>query len=127
MLERATAGLYSLRGAPDIPEPLRKRFMLRGTGEREGTMKVGPAVRSIVRFARLNLHEDLYPRGPFDLVLCRNVLIYFDAAGKARVLAGLRERLNAEGHLFLGHAESLGRAEGWVSARSQHLHPRPSA
>jgi chemotaxis protein methyltransferase CheR len=117
VLDRARAGLFSLKGAEDIPPPLLRRFMLRGTGGREGSMKAGPALRSVVRFARLNLHEDAYPPGGFDLILCRNVLIYFDAAGKAGILARLGERLAAGGHLLLGHAESLGRTEGWVSAR----------
>ncbi len=50
-------------------------------------MSVGPAIRGLVRFERLNLCADAYPKGPFDLVLCRNVLIYFDSETRDRVVA----------------------------------------
>ena len=59
--------------------------MLRGTGPEEGKMKAGPEIRALVRFERLNLNDERYAvAGPFDLIFCRNVLIYFDADGKRR-------------------------------------------
>ena len=71
-------------------------------------MKAGPEIRSIVRFQRVNLNQDRYPvAGPFDLVFCRNVLIYFDVVSKARVVHRLLDQLAPGGYLFLGHAESL--------------------
>jgi chemotaxis protein methyltransferase CheR len=83
--------------------------MLKGYGAHEGLMKAGPEIRNIVRFARVNLVGDGWPAvPPFDLVFCRNVLIYFDRAGKIHVVERLLERLAPEGYLFLGHAESLG-------------------
>jgi chemotaxis protein methyltransferase CheR len=108
VLDRARAGLYPIEKAREIPEPARKAFMLRGTGRSEGLMKVGPEVRPIVRFARQNLVDGAWPGiGTFDLVFCRNVLIYFDAPTKARVVRHLLEHLAPDGMLFLGHAESL--------------------
>jgi chemotaxis protein methyltransferase CheR len=71
-------------------------------------MKAGPEIRSVVRFGRVNLNDDaLAVTGQFDLILCRNVLIYFDAPSKARVVERLLERLDDRGYLFLGHAEAM--------------------
>ncbi len=106
-IERATGGCYPIERAGEIPEPYRKTYMLRGVRSREGWMSVGPTIRSLVRFERLNLCADTYPKGPFDLVLCRNVLIYFDSATRDRVVERLVERLGPNGLLLLGHAESL--------------------
>jgi chemotaxis protein methyltransferase CheR len=109
VLDRAAAGIWSLEKAKEIPEPHLKAFMLKGFGAQEGLMKAGPEIRALVRFARVNLIGDGWPSGPpFDLVFCRNVLIYFDRAGKIAVVERLIERLDPRGYLFLGHAESLG-------------------
>ncbi|HSN15837.1 MAG TPA: CheR family methyltransferase, partial [Anaeromyxobacteraceae bacterium] len=86
----------------------RKAFMLRGFGAQEGLMKAGPEIRQLVRFERLNLAGDDWPAGPFDLVFCRNVLIYFDKVTKTRVVERLLDRVDPRGYLFVGHAESLG-------------------
>jgi chemotaxis protein methyltransferase CheR len=107
-LELARAGVWRIEKALEIPQDHLKAFMLRGTGAQEGVMKAGLEIRSAVRFERVNLNEARYPvPGPFDLVFCRNVLIYFDAAARARVVSRLLDQLAPAGHLFLGHAESL--------------------
>jgi chemotaxis protein methyltransferase CheR len=107
-LDQARAGLWRIDKAKEIPERYLKAFMLRGKGPQEGVMKAGPEIRSLLRFQRVNLNEDRYPvPGPFDLVFCRNVLIYFDVASKAHVVDRLLDQLAPGGLLFLGHAESL--------------------
>jgi chemotaxis protein methyltransferase CheR len=108
VLDRARAALWPLEKAKEIPDADLKAFMLRGTGSQEGLMKAGPELRELVRFQRLNLNDAAYPGvGEFDLVLCRNVLIYFDAPTKERVVGRLLEHLAPDGLLFLGHAESV--------------------
>lgn len=108
VLDRARAGLYPIEKACDIPEPHRKRFMLRGTGSAEGLMKVGPELRGVVRFHRQNLVETGWPGiGTFDLVFCRNVLIYFAQETRRSVVEHLLAHVADDGVLFLGHAESL--------------------
>jgi len=134
VLERARAGLYDLDKSKEIPTRYLKSFMLKGRGAQQGRMKAGPEIRSVVRFARLNLNaESLVVPGSFDLILCRNVLIYFDAASKARVLDRLLERLDGRGYLLLGHAEAMvgmsARTRGvgptvYVHAASPHGGPR---
>lgn len=109
VLARAEDGLWPVEKAKEIPTPYLKAFMLRGFGSQEGLMKAGPEIRRLIRFARLNLSQEPYPAiGHFDLVFCRNVLIYFDRDTKAKVVNRLIDRLVPGGHLFLGHAESLG-------------------
>jgi chemotaxis protein methyltransferase CheR len=108
ILARAEAGVWPIERAAEIPSALLKRFMLRGVGSQEGKMKAGPAIRSVVRFARLNLNDASYAvAGPFDLIFCRNVLIYFDAESKTAVIDRLLGRLAPDGILLLGHAETL--------------------
>jgi chemotaxis protein methyltransferase CheR len=109
VLERAAAGVWSLSKSSEIPDEYLKAFMLKGYGAQEGLMKAGPDVRAIVRFARVNLVADGWPAAaPYDLIFCRNVLIYFDRRGKISVVERLLGRLAPDGYLFLGHAESLG-------------------
>src|SRR5262249_10216130 len=70
--------------------------------------KAAPEIRDVVRFERLNLNEDAYPvQGPFHLIFCRNVLIYFQIETKLKVIHRLLDVLAPDGLLFLGHAESL--------------------
>jgi chemotaxis protein methyltransferase CheR len=107
-LARARAGVWPLERSREIPPELLKAYMLRGTGPEDGKMKAGPELRALVRFERLNLAGDNWPPdGPFDAILCRNVLIYFDAGGKRRAVARLLDRLAPGGFFFVGHAESL--------------------
>jgi chemotaxis protein methyltransferase CheR len=108
VLDRADAGVWPIEKAKEIPEEHLKAFMLKGFGAQEGLMKAGPEIRALVRIARVNLVGEALPPGPFDLVFCRNVLIYFDRATKVRVVERLLDRLHPAGYLFLGHAESLG-------------------
>ena len=124
VLDRARAAVWPVQAAREIPSAYLKRFMLRGVRAQEGSMKAGPEIRGVVRFQQLNLHHDHYPlSGPFDLVFCRNVLIYFEPVGKEKILDRLRERLAPEGYLFLGHSESLNQAPGWVGIRPNIYRP----
>lgn len=107
-LRAARAAVWPIVKAKEIPPGYLKRFMLRGTGSQQGNMKAGPEILGAVRFERLNLHDKVYPAiGSFDLILCRNVLIYFDAASRAGVIERLLDHLAPTGYLFVGHAESL--------------------
>ena len=110
VLDRAAAGIFPIARAGEIPPHYRKAFMLRGRGAREGEMAARPEIASMIRFARINLSRDSYPvPGRFDLLFCRNVLIYFDVPSKNRVIERLLDRLDPAGYFFLGHSESLNR------------------
>jgi chemotaxis protein methyltransferase CheR len=107
-LERARTAVWPIERAEEIPAALLRRFMLRGVGPQEGRMRACPELQTLVRIDRLNLNDERYAvAGPFDLILCRNVLIYFDQAGKRRVIERLVDHLAPGGLLLLGNAESL--------------------
>lgn len=108
VLETARRGIYRIARSAELPKDLLHRFMLRGTAEREGEMKVKVEIQRMVEFRRLNLNDESnHIDGPFDVIFCRNVLIYFDAASKQRVVKNLILHLGANGLLFVGHAENL--------------------
>jgi chemotaxis protein methyltransferase CheR len=111
VLRSAQGATWPLERARDIPPAYLQRYMLEGTGPEAGRMRASAALREHLRWARLNLVQHPWPPGllggPFDLLFCRNVLMYFEPECKARVVRRLLEQLAPEGHLFVGHAESL--------------------
>jgi chemotaxis protein methyltransferase CheR len=108
VLDVARGATWSVTRARSIPVTLLHRYMLRGIGSSAGLVRATPELHGAVRVERLNLNDDAYPaREPFDLIFCRNVLIYFQPARRVRVLSRLVRRLAPGGLLFVGHAESL--------------------
>jgi chemotaxis protein methyltransferase CheR len=104
----ARGATWEFAACSEIPEPYLKAFMLRGCRDQEGKIKAGPEIRSVVNFLQLNLNESAYAvNGPFDLIFCRNVLIYFDRTDRERIVRRLLSYLSPSGYLFVGHAESL--------------------
>jgi len=111
--------------ASQIPQAYRRAFMLRGRGDRAGRMRATRELRDRVRLARLNLNDETYDvDGPFDLIFCRNVLIYFSPEGRARVIERLTRHLAPGGLLFVGHAESLFGHRGELRAVSPTIYER---
>jgi chemotaxis protein methyltransferase CheR len=109
VLEKARAAIFPIEKSKEIPQEFLRAYMLKGTGEQSGVMRASPELQRMVRFARVNLSADSYPiDGAFDLIFCRNVLIYFDQQSKQKVIAGLLQHLASSGLLFVGHSEHLG-------------------
>lgn len=109
VLEKAREAVYRIEKMKDIPQEYLRAYMLKGRGDNKGVMKASPELLRVVRFARVNLHAESYPvQGPFDLILCRNVLIYFDQKSKERVIRGIVRHLSPSGLLLVGHSENLG-------------------
>jgi chemotaxis protein methyltransferase CheR len=105
-LAATAAGRYRERSVQGVAEPLRSRYLKR-VGD---SFVVIPALRDLVVLAPHNLVSDGYPptgEAPFDLILCRNVLIYFDSETCGRVVAGLERALAPGGRLVLGVADAL--------------------
>jgi chemotaxis protein methyltransferase CheR len=104
VLERAKAGLYSQfevqRGLPI--QLLVKYFTQAGE-----MWQIAPEIRAMVQFRPINLLNDFKPLGTFDLVFCRNVLIYFDQETKTRVLERIARQMAPDGSLVLGAAETV--------------------
>ncbi|HEY2092478.1 MAG TPA: protein-glutamate O-methyltransferase CheR [Thermoanaerobaculia bacterium] len=108
VLDRAKGGIFPMDRIAHIPARYRKPYLLRGVGMKEGYFAARDELHALIRFGRVNLHHDSYPvAGKFDAIFCRNVLIYFDAETKRRIIHRLLDRLEPHGLLFLGHSESL--------------------
>jgi len=106
----AKKGVWPAEKAAEIPVEYLKAFMLKGFGEQTGKIKAGPEIRSLIQFSRVNLNSSAYPFvGKFDLIFCRNVLIYFDERSRDHVVRHLASFLSPNGYLLVGHAESLHR------------------
>jgi chemotaxis protein methyltransferase CheR len=117
VLEVARAGVWSMEKAAEIPPYYLKMFMLKGFADQSGKIKAGPEISSLIQFFRLNLNAPAYPLvGKFDLIFCRNVLIYFDANSREQAARRLAGYLSPHGYFFLGHAESLHALNGNLRA-----------
>jgi chemotaxis protein methyltransferase CheR len=107
-IQGAQAATWPIDGSTNIPPHYLTRFMLKGKGSRDGYMKADRQLRSIINCRRLNLNDsDFGDIGNFDLIFCRNVLLYFDAVSRRRAVSQLLIHLVRNGYLFLGHAETL--------------------
>ena len=103
-LERARAARWPAARMHEIPEGYRSRFF--EEDPRTGEYSPSTDLRNVVRFQRQNLLDTIPPTGRFDLIFCRNVLIYFDTETRAAVIRKLAERLGPRGLLVLGMTES---------------------
>lgn len=112
-VERARRGLYPMERAAQIPPRQLKAWCLKGVGTHEGCFRIGAQLRERTRFQAANLFEPQAHLGRFDLVMLRNVLIYFEPEQRRAVVQNVVDRLAPGGILMLGHAES-----------SAGLHPR---
>jgi len=105
VLEHARVGHFDRAVCQDIPEHLRERFLSPVPGEKY--LAVRSSIRNLVQFAELNLMGTWPMKGPFDVIFCRNVMIYFDMAVRQALADRLWDIMSPGGYLFLGCAESL--------------------
>ncbi|MGD9223306.1 MAG: protein-glutamate O-methyltransferase CheR, partial [Desulfobacteraceae bacterium] len=106
-LEKGRKGLYPIDSGKHIPTPILKQCFQRGIGQWSGFLRVKPQIKKNVRFERFNLLTDQVPNKMFDIIFCRNVMIYFDLPTKEKVVHKLCSTLNQGGHFVIGGAESL--------------------
>jgi chemotaxis protein methyltransferase CheR len=105
MLQRARQGTYRENSFRETEPALRDRYF----EEKDGHWKISDEIKKHVDFIHLNLmdHGKIALLGSMDVILCRNVLIYFDQDSKRKVIATFEHKLRPGGHLLLGHSESL--------------------
>lgn len=108
VLEKARRGVYPLDQLQKIPPGQLKRFFLKGEGRNAGFAKVRPELQQLITFRRFNLLEGEWGiREKFDVVFCRNVMIYFDKGTQYEILKKMRPRMQPHGLFFAGHSESF--------------------
>ena len=108
VLNTAQGGVYRMERASALPIERLRRHFLRGTGGNEGLVSLRPELRTMVRFGQLNLQSPVWPAmEPFDVIFCRNVVIYFDREFQKKLLSRLADLLVPGGLLMVGHSESF--------------------
>jgi chemotaxis protein methyltransferase CheR len=108
VLQRARTAHYPMERAAHVPQDYLRRFCLKGIRDQQGTLLVDRTLRERVQFRQVNLNTTLPgDLGTFDVVFLRNVMIYFNGDTKRQVVKRVLGRIKPEGHLFIGHSESL--------------------
>lgn len=107
-LNAATTAVYTLEKALPVPLTFKKKYLLKSKNDQKKTVRIVPGLRTKVRFERYNLlDENIACTENFNVVFCRNVLIYFDRPTQEKVILKLCSKLEPGGYLFLGHSESV--------------------
>ncbi len=108
VLEKAARGVYPEKAVSMIPLDLKRKYLLRSKNRENPTVRVAPLLQKNFSLKYLNLMDSVYDiKEGFDIIFCRNVLIYFDRETQERVVQKLCEKLRTGGYLFIGHSESL--------------------
>ena len=107
VVETAQRGMYPIEAAEKIPQMYLREYCLRGRDDFEGFLAIDPRLRSRVHFREANLTTLPPDLGIFDLIFLRNVMIYFGAETKKRLVANAVEMLRPGGYLLVSHSETL--------------------
>jgi chemotaxis protein methyltransferase CheR len=108
MLSRARLGLYETHRVGTVPPHLKNRYLNKVQEDGQTYLQIVPELRRIVTFARFNLMTATFPfRHGFDVIFCRNVMIYFDRPTQEALVNKLANHLHEGGYLMIGHSESL--------------------
>lgn len=125
VLETASRGIYRAENLKGVSTERLHRFFLRGRSANSGMVRVKPELRRMVDFINVNLIAGDYSfREPFDVVFCRNVMIYFDAATQRRVLERIHRVMQPGGLLFVGHAENFSDSRDLFALKGKTVYER---
>jgi chemotaxis protein methyltransferase CheR len=127
VLMSAAQGVYRLEGLglKGVNAERMQRFFLRGKGANEGMARVKPELQRLIQFLSVNLIRDDWPfREPFDVVFCRNVMIYFDAPTQRKVLERIHRVMVPGSLLFVGHAENFSESRDLFVLRGKTVYER---
>lgn len=104
VLEKAKLGIYPAESIKDIPETWKKKYFIKAPGD---NVQVVPEIRNEIVYRQFNLMDPITAKKPYQVVFCRNVMIYFDAETKASLVDRIYNVLCPGGFLFIGHTESI--------------------
>ena len=119
MVERVRQAQYDKKTLNDVAPLYRNKYFISPNGKSEGSYRIRDDVRNMVRVARLNLMQPWPMQGPFDIIFCRNVMIYFDKETQEKLINRYWEMLPPGGYLFVGHSESM----AGISHKFQYVQP----
>ena len=125
VLATAARGVYRSESTKGLDMARLQRFFLRGKGNNEGLLRVKPELQRMVEFLSVNLIRDDWPfREPFDIVFCRNVMIYFDGPTQRSVLERIHRVMKPGGLLFVGHSENFNESRDLFVLRGKTVYER---
>jgi chemotaxis protein methyltransferase CheR len=108
VLDKARQAVYPSRTVDNIPLTIKKKYFLKSTDPENKYVCIIPELKRRITFQRFNFMNEAYKTPhTFDVIFCRNVIIYFDRKTQENVIAKLCTKLNKGGYLFLGHSESI--------------------
>lgn len=107
VVAHAASGIYSSTTIEGLPDEKRNRWFQKGSGKHEGFIRTSATLRKLIAFKPLNLIEKWPMTGLFDVVFCRNVVIYFDNVTKRTLFNRLADAMQPDSSLFIGHSETL--------------------
>jgi chemotaxis protein methyltransferase CheR len=119
MLEKARRATYPKEALQEIPGHLLQKYFVKTPHTAPPMYRVKETVQNMVRLARLNLIDKWPMKGPFDVIFCRNVMIYFDRPTQQRLINRFWNYLEPGGYLFVGHSEGLSA----ISHKFQYVRP----
>ena len=106
MVDKSSRGIYKIEETEDIPADFRERFVER-LADGEDYCRMAASLRSQIVFKPLNLFDPWPMKGPFDVVFCRNVVIYFDKSAQCGLFDRIANIMRVGSFLYIGHSESL--------------------
>ena len=125
VLETAARGVYKLDALKNVDQAQKQKYFMKGTGANSGLARVKPELQRHLQFMTLNLIEDNWAlKETFDVVFCRNVMIYFDNATQRQVLARIHRLIKPQGTLFVGHAENFSDARSLFTLRGKTVYEK---
>ena len=108
VLEKAKQAVFDAERAVPIPDPLKRKYLLKSKDRDRGLVRIVPELRETVQFRRLNfMDNDFGLREMIEIIFCRNVIIYFDRPTQAKLLNKFCRQMVPGGYLFMGHSETL--------------------
>jgi len=107
VIEKARAAKYDISVKEKIPRDYLIKYCLKGVRGEDGILMIDPKITAPVDFKRLNLNGHINIEGKYDLIMLRNIMIYFDVQTKQKLVENLISRLHPGGYLIIGHSETL--------------------
>lgn len=123
VLNQAQAGVYDISRTKNLPEGYLKKYFLKGRGAQTGKVRVSDALKSMVDFQQINLLDSRWSiKPPFDVIFCRNVMIYFDKKTQLDILQKMVSLLAPDGLYIAGHSESFLHASHLVTLAGKSIY-----
>jgi len=125
VLAKGKAGIYDINRIEEISQNIKQTYFFQGCGSSNQSVKVHDKLKKIITFKQLNLLHDWPMKGPFDVIFCRNVIIYFDKKTQQELFERYYEMLAPGGLLFLGHSENLGNYQKYFTNVGRTIFRKP--